>query len=84
MANSSTTSAVYLHVIEDVISKVREEFLNNGGAGEDVLSELQGVSQFLTAFALYLVMLWFWLFSSTELSMVTHQSNLGIHALVQH
>ncbi|GAB4860111.1 hypothetical protein Ancab_011589 [Ancistrocladus abbreviatus] len=42
MANS-TTSGVYIHVIEDVISKVREEFINNGGPGEGVLSELQGL-----------------------------------------
>ncbi|KAJ8750519.1 hypothetical protein K2173_015671 [Erythroxylum novogranatense] len=41
MATSSTTSTVYIHVIEDVINKIREEFLN-GGPGESVLSELQG------------------------------------------
>ncbi|KAG9145430.1 hypothetical protein Leryth_021347 [Lithospermum erythrorhizon] len=40
---SSTTSNVYIHVIEDVISKVREEFINNGGPGESVLNELQGL-----------------------------------------
>ncbi|XP_012446718.1 transcription initiation factor IIA large subunit [Gossypium raimondii] len=40
---SSTTSAVYIHVIEDVISKVRDEFINNGGPGEAVLNELQGL-----------------------------------------
>ncbi|CAK9142167.1 unnamed protein product [Ilex paraguariensis] len=40
---SSTTSNVYVQVIEDVISKVRDEFLNNGGPGESVLSELQGM-----------------------------------------
>ncbi|KAJ8439852.1 hypothetical protein Cgig2_003918 [Carnegiea gigantea] len=40
---SSTTSAVYVHVIEDVINKVREEFVNNGGPGEGVLNELQGL-----------------------------------------
>ncbi|GAA0149581.1 general transcription factor [Lithospermum erythrorhizon] len=40
---SSTTSNVYIHVIEDVITKVREEFINNGGAGETVLNELQGI-----------------------------------------
>ncbi|KAA8549313.1 hypothetical protein F0562_000997 [Nyssa sinensis] len=40
---SSTTSAVYIHVIEDVINKVRDEFVNNGGPGEGVLSELQGI-----------------------------------------
>ncbi|THG13616.1 hypothetical protein TEA_024052 [Camellia sinensis var. sinensis] len=40
---SSTTSTVYVNVIEDVINKVREEFLNNGCPGESVLTELQGV-----------------------------------------
>ncbi|KAK6118608.1 hypothetical protein DH2020_047650 [Rehmannia glutinosa] len=40
---SSTTSNVYIHVIEDVINKVREEFINNGGPGEGVLNELQGL-----------------------------------------
>ncbi|GMI81758.1 hypothetical protein like AT1G07480 [Hibiscus trionum] len=40
---SSTTSAVYIHVIEDVINKVRDEFINNGGPGESVLNELQGL-----------------------------------------
>ncbi|KAL3653231.1 hypothetical protein CASFOL_002912 [Castilleja foliolosa] len=40
---SSTTSNVYIHVIEDVINKVRDEFINNGGPGESVLSELQGL-----------------------------------------
>lgn len=40
---SSTTSNVYIHVIEDVINKVREEFVNNGGPGDSVLNELQGV-----------------------------------------
>ncbi|XWS28795.1 hypothetical protein CRYUN_Cryun25bG0101800 [Craigia yunnanensis] len=39
----STTSTVYIHVIEDVISKVRDEFINNGGPGETVLNELQGI-----------------------------------------
>ena len=37
------TSTVYVSVIEDVINKVRDEFVNNGGPGESVLSELQGV-----------------------------------------
>ncbi|KAJ8769237.1 hypothetical protein K2173_001827 [Erythroxylum novogranatense] len=41
MTTSSTTSTVYIHVIQDVINKVREEFLN-GGPGESVLNELQG------------------------------------------
>ncbi|KAL3518149.1 hypothetical protein ACH5RR_020738 [Cinchona calisaya] len=40
---SSSTSTVYIHVIEDVINKVREEFINNGGPGESVLNELQGL-----------------------------------------
>ncbi|KAK4407688.1 Transcription initiation factor IIA subunit [Sesamum angolense] len=40
---SSTTSNVYIHVIEDVINKVRDEFINNGGPGESVLNELQGL-----------------------------------------
>ncbi|KAE8711441.1 serine/arginine repetitive matrix protein 1-like isoform X1 [Hibiscus syriacus] len=40
---SSTTSSVYIHVIEDVINKVRDEFINNGGPGEAVLNELQGI-----------------------------------------
>ncbi|KAL3530793.1 hypothetical protein ACH5RR_010115 [Cinchona calisaya] len=38
---SSTTSNVYIHVIEDVINKVREEFIDNGGPGESVLDDLQ-------------------------------------------
>ncbi|XP_021603726.1 transcription initiation factor IIA large subunit isoform X2 [Manihot esculenta] len=43
MATSSTTSTVYVHVIEDVINKVRDEFINNGGPGESVLNELEGL-----------------------------------------
>nr|CAA67368.1 TFIIA [Arabidopsis thaliana] len=43
MGTTTTTSAVYIHVIEDVVNKVREEFINNGGPGESVLSELQGI-----------------------------------------
>lgn len=39
---AASTSSVYVSVIEDVINKVREEFMNNG-PGEDVLKELQGV-----------------------------------------
>lgn len=39
---TTLTSSVYVSVIEDVINKVREEFINNG-PGEDVLKELQGV-----------------------------------------
>ncbi|KAL0723757.1 hypothetical protein Bca4012_038356 [Brassica carinata] len=41
---TTTTSGVYIHVIEDVVSKVREEFVNNGGPGESVLMELQGTT----------------------------------------
>ncbi|CAH9115678.1 unnamed protein product [Cuscuta epithymum] len=40
---TSNTSNVYIHVIEDVINKVRDEFINNGGPGESVLNELQGI-----------------------------------------
>ncbi|KAI4334558.1 hypothetical protein L6164_019236 [Bauhinia variegata] len=40
---ASTTSQVYIQVIEDVMSKVREEFINNGGPGEEVLRELQAM-----------------------------------------
>ncbi|CAH1446780.1 unnamed protein product [Lactuca virosa] len=40
---SSSTSSVYIQVIEDVITKVREEFITNGGPGEGVLNELQGI-----------------------------------------
>jgi transcription initiation factor TFIIA large subunit len=40
---SSTTSGVYIHVIEDVITKVRDEFLNNGGPGDTVLGDLQAL-----------------------------------------
>ncbi|XP_051113367.1 transcription initiation factor IIA large subunit-like isoform X2 [Andrographis paniculata] len=40
---SSTTSGVYIHVIEDVINKVRDEFVGNGGPGDGVLKELQGL-----------------------------------------
>ncbi|CAN1282675.1 Transcription initiation factor IIA large subunit, partial [Linum perenne] len=43
MAASATTSTVYIQVIEDVVNKVREEFINNGGPGEAVLTELQGI-----------------------------------------
>ncbi|KAL5580938.1 hypothetical protein UlMin_013380 [Ulmus minor] len=38
----TSTSSVYVSVIEDVVNKVREEFLKNG-PGEDVLKELQGM-----------------------------------------
>lgn len=43
MSATSTTSTVYIQVIEDVVNKVREEFVNNGGPGDGVLSELQGL-----------------------------------------
>ncbi|XP_020108270.1 transcription initiation factor IIA subunit 1-like [Ananas comosus] len=39
---TSNVSSVYLHVIDDVISKVRDEFINCG-AGEAVLNELQAL-----------------------------------------
>lgn len=39
---ASNVSTVYLGVIDDVISKVRDEFINSG-AGEGVLNELQAV-----------------------------------------
>lgn len=45
---ATTTSAVYIQVIEDVINKVREEF--NAGPGDDVLKELQGVISLLFFF----------------------------------
>ncbi|XP_027341172.1 transcription initiation factor IIA large subunit-like isoform X3 [Abrus precatorius] len=40
---ASTTSQVYIDVIEDVMVKVRDEFVNNGGPGEEVLKELQAM-----------------------------------------
>ncbi|CAI9759158.1 unnamed protein product [Fraxinus pennsylvanica] len=40
---SSTTSNVYAHVIEDVMNKCRDEFIDNGGPGESVLNELQAL-----------------------------------------
>ncbi|XP_043697756.1 transcription initiation factor IIA subunit 1-like [Telopea speciosissima] len=39
---AETTSVVYMHVVEDVINKVRNEFIE-GGSGENVLSELQAL-----------------------------------------
>ncbi|XP_078435842.1 transcription initiation factor IIA large subunit-like [Wolffia australiana] len=41
MATTSVAS-VYLHVVDDVINKVREDFLNYG-VGENILNELQGL-----------------------------------------
>ncbi|KAK7257828.1 hypothetical protein RIF29_32083 [Crotalaria pallida] len=43
MMAASTTSQVYIHVIEDVVNKVRDEFVNNAAPGEDVLKELQAM-----------------------------------------
>lgn len=40
---ASTTSQVYVDVIDDVMVKVRDEFINNGGPGEEVLKELQAL-----------------------------------------
>uniref|UniRef100_A0A7N0UKK9 Uncharacterized protein n=1 Tax=Kalanchoe fedtschenkoi TaxID=63787 RepID=A0A7N0UKK9_KALFE len=40
---TSTTSSVYIHVIEDVVNKVREEFVSSDGPGEVVLNELQAL-----------------------------------------
>ncbi|XP_057451665.1 uncharacterized protein LOC130743431 isoform X2 [Lotus japonicus] len=42
-AAASSTSQVYIDVIEDVMVKVRDEFVNNGGPGEEVLKELQAM-----------------------------------------
>lgn len=44
--SNSTTTTVYVHVIEDVVTKIRDEFINNAGPGEGVLNQLQGVSHF--------------------------------------
>lgn len=43
MATSTNTSAVYIHVIEDVVNKVHDEFLSADGPGEIVLNQLQAV-----------------------------------------
>ncbi|CAI8592288.1 unnamed protein product [Vicia faba] len=41
---ASTTSQVYIDVIEDVMVKVRDEFVTNGGGpGDEVLRELQAI-----------------------------------------
>jgi len=42
---ASNVSSVYVNVIDDVVDKVRSEFINSG-AGESVLSELQAVITF--------------------------------------
>lgn len=39
---ATSVSAVYLHVVDSVVSKLREEFLNEG-VDDGVLSELQAV-----------------------------------------
>ncbi|CAL9091976.1 unnamed protein product [Musa textilis] len=39
---ASNVSSVYIHVVDDVINKVREEFINFG-VGEGVLNELQAL-----------------------------------------
>ncbi|GJR77732.1 transcription factor IIA, alpha/beta subunit [Tanacetum coccineum] len=44
---TSSTSNVYIQVIEDVVSKMRQEFIANGGPGEGVLSTLQGSTSFV-------------------------------------
>ncbi|RZC02570.1 hypothetical protein D0Y65_017620 [Glycine soja] len=40
---ASTTSQVYIQVIDDVVNKVRDEFVNNGGPDDEVLKELQSI-----------------------------------------
>ncbi|KAL5130162.1 Transcription initiation factor IIA subunit 1 [Glycine soja] len=40
---ASSTSQVYIQVIDDVMIKVRDEFVNNGGPGDEVLKELQSI-----------------------------------------
>lgn len=52
---SSGVSTVYIHVIDDVVNKVREEFINSG-AGESVLNELQAVIFSLDCWQIC----WFW------------------------
>ncbi|CAH1432485.1 unnamed protein product [Lactuca virosa] len=44
MATSSTSTG-YVQVIEDVINNIIEEFINNGGPGEVILTEFQGMMQ---------------------------------------
>lgn len=56
---SSTTSNVYVNVIEDVINKIREEFVNNSGPGESVLNELQGVITSSFFFFFFFVLFYF-------------------------
>lgn len=40
---ATNVSAVYIQVVDDVISKIRDEFINFG-AGENALTDLQAVS----------------------------------------
>ncbi|XP_042475965.1 transcription initiation factor IIA large subunit-like [Macadamia integrifolia] len=40
---ATTTSSVYIHVVEDVIDKVRNDFIEGSGPGESVLNELQAL-----------------------------------------
>ena len=57
---ASTTSQVYIDVIEDVMVKVRDEFVNNGGPGEEVLKELQAViNHHLHLFYVYMSRIYF-------------------------
>lgn len=42
----ATVSTVYLHVVDAVVGKLREEFINEG-VDDSVLNELQGVISFL-------------------------------------
>ncbi|KAE9585990.1 hypothetical protein Lal_00010302 [Lupinus albus] len=43
MASSTTTTQVYINVIEDVMVKVRDDFVNNAGPGYQVLKDLQAM-----------------------------------------
>lgn len=47
---ATSTSSIYINVIEDVINKLRDEFVDKNGPGEDVLKELQGVILDLQSF----------------------------------
>lgn len=53
---ASTTSQVYIDVIEDVMVKVRDEFVNTGASpGDEVLRELQAVNFTISSFSLFLL-----------------------------
>jgi transcription initiation factor TFIIA large subunit len=53
---ASTTNQVYIDVIEDVMVKVRDEFVNTGaGPGDEVLRELQAVNFTISSFSLFLL-----------------------------